>query len=46
MDITYNSLVFEKLTDRETGLYKESSSYIYEVLIDEICEGKLIQKEQ
>lgn len=46
MDIIYNSLVFEKLTDIETGLYKESSSYIYELLIDELREGALIQKEQ
>lgn len=46
MDIIYNSLVFEKLTDISTGLYKESSSYIYELLIDELREGALIQKEQ
>lgn len=46
MDIIYNSLVFEKLIDVETGLYKESSSYIYELLSDELNEGSLIQKEQ
>lgn len=46
MDIIYNSLVFEKLIDVETGLYKESSSYIYELLSDELNEGALIQKEQ
>lgn len=46
MDTIYNSLVFDKLADIETGLYKESSSYIYELLNDEICEGGLIQKEQ
>jgi hypothetical protein len=46
MEIIYNSLVFEKLTDVETGLYRESSSYIYELLNDEISEGVLIQKEQ
>lgn len=45
MNIIYNSLVFEKLTDVETGLYKESSSYIYELLSDELNEGALIQKE-
>jgi hypothetical protein len=46
MDTIYNSLVFEKLMDIETGLYKESSSYIYELLVDELSEGTLIQKEQ
>ncbi|WP_202127843.1 hypothetical protein [Clostridium sp. C2-6-12] len=46
MEAIYNSLVFHKLADIETVLYKESSSYIYKLLIDEICEGGLIQKEQ
>jgi hypothetical protein len=46
MDTIYNSLVFDELADIETGLCKKSSSYIYELLIDEICEGGLIQKEQ
>lgn len=34
MDIIYNSLISEKLTDVETGLYRESSSYIFELLSD------------
>lgn len=46
MDIVYNSIVFDKVSDFETGLYKESPSYIYELLKDEIKEGILIQKEQ
>lgn len=46
MDIVYNSLVFDKLTDVETGLYKESSSYVYMLLRDELNEGALIQEEQ
>jgi hypothetical protein len=46
MDVIYNSLVFDKLADIETGLYKESSSYIYELLNDELSEGEIIQKEQ
>jgi len=41
-----NKLNFDKLIDIETGLYKEGSSYIYELLIDELNEGLLIQKEQ
>ncbi|MBB6713116.1 hypothetical protein [Clostridium gasigenes] len=46
MNIVYNSIIFEKVGDIETGLYRESASYIYELLKDEISEGKLIQKEQ
>ncbi|MEG2918430.1 MAG: hypothetical protein RR851_10935 [Clostridium sp.] len=46
MDIVYNSIIFDKLSDTETGLYKESASYVYELLKDEIIEGTLIQKEQ
>ena len=46
MEIVYNSITFEKVSDVETGLYKESASYVYELLNDEISEGKLIQKEQ
>ncbi|MBU3135801.1 hypothetical protein KPL39_05935 [Clostridium gasigenes] len=46
MDTVYNSITFEKVSDTETGLYKESASYVYELLKDEIREGNLIQKEQ
>lgn len=46
MDTIYNSLIFDKLIDIETGLYRESSSYIYELLSDELNEGAVIQKEQ
>lgn len=45
MDIVYNSVVFEKLSQTDTGLYRESSSYSYELLKDEIVDKKLIQKE-
>ena len=31
MDKFYNSEVFEKLQDEETGLYLESSDYIYDL---------------
>ena len=31
MNKFYNSEVFEKLQDKETGLYCESSSYVYEL---------------
>lgn len=45
MNQFYNSIVFEKLQDIETGLYLESSAYIYDLLKSEIENGKLIQKE-
>ncbi len=43
MYIFYNSSIFRKLHDIETGLYLESSAYIYEILKDEITTGELIQ---
>ena len=38
------SIVYTKLCDEDTGLYRESSSYIYELLKDVIQEGCLNQK--
>lgn len=46
MELVYNSITFDKVSDVKTGLCKESASYVYELLNDEINEGKLIQKEQ
>jgi hypothetical protein len=45
MAIVYNSIVYTKLNDENTGLYSESSSYVYELLKDEIEDGCLKQKE-
>lgn len=45
LDMVYNSEVFQRISDIETGLYRESSSYIYELLKDELSDGKIIQKE-
>lgn len=45
MSIVYNSIVYAKLCDEDTGLYRESSSYMYELLKDEIEDGCLNQKE-
>ena len=42
----YNSEVFDRLCDNETGLYRESGGYVYELLKDEKKHGKLIQTEQ
>ena len=43
MNKFYNSEVFEKLQDKETGLYLESSEYIYDLFKDEMNFGHIIQ---
>ena len=45
MDKLYSSEVFSKLADRETGLYRESSSYVFGLLKSELAHGKLVQEE-
>ena len=45
MNKFYNSKVFEKLQDKETGLYLESSEYVYDLFKDEINFGRIIQAE-
>lgn len=45
MQIFYNSQTFDKLTDIETGLYFESSAYVYGLFQDERNFGCLIQSE-
>ena len=37
----YNSKTFSKLSDEATGLYIESSAYIYEIFKSELKFGKL-----
>lgn len=46
LDIFYNSIVYEKLKNPESGLYMESSAYVYELLKDVLMDGYLQQKEQ
>jgi hypothetical protein len=41
----YNSQVFERLEDTGTGLYRESSAYVYELYKDECKYGRLVQME-
>ena len=41
LDCVYNSELFEKLQDLETGLYYQSSGYNYELLKEEIKYGKV-----
>ncbi len=45
MNKFYNSEVFEKLQDKETGLYMESSEYVYDLFKDEMNFGHIIQAE-
>ena len=45
MNKFYNSKVFEKLLDKETGLYLESSEYVYDLFKDEMNFGRIVQAE-
>ena len=45
MNKFYNSEVFEKLLDKETGLYLESPEYVYDLFKDEMNFGHIIQAE-
>ena len=45
MNKFYNSEVFEKLIDKETGLYLESPGYVYDLFKDEMNFGHIIQAE-
>lgn len=41
LDIVYNSELYEKLVDLETGLYCQSPAYCYEYLKHELKYGKI-----
>ncbi len=41
----YNSEVFEKLQNKETGLYLESPEYVYDLFKDELNFGHITQAE-
>lgn len=41
LNLLHNSETFEKLSDISTGLYLESSAYVYDVLLYELKNGKL-----
>ena len=45
MAMMYNSEVFAKLSDAETGLYRESPAYVVALLRDEIANGEMMQSE-
>ena len=42
VSLFYNSETFEKLSDESTGLYIESSAYVYEILKVELKMGKIL----
>ena len=46
MKMFYNSEVFERLWDPETGLYRESGGYVYDLYKIEQEYGRLVQFEQ
>ena len=41
LDTLYNSETYQKLTNTDTGLYFQSSLYVYSFLKQEITTGKL-----
>ena len=41
IDRFYTSDTFQKLADEETGLYRESSAYLYELYKNERTAGKI-----
>ena len=45
MNKFYASEVFEKLQNHETGLYRESSAYVYDLFRDEMNFGHIVQAE-
>ena len=45
MNKFYNSEVFEKLQNKETGLYLESPEYVYDLFKDELNFGHITQAE-
>jgi hypothetical protein len=45
MNLLYNSQIYNKLLDIETGLYRESPAYVYGLLQDEFNFGHIIQAE-
>lgn len=45
MSLLYNSEIYNRLLDTETGLYRESPSYVYGIFQDEYNFGRIIQTE-
>ena len=45
MRLLYNSLLYDKIMDAETGLYRESPAYVYGILQDEMNFNRIVQTE-
>ena len=45
MNYFYESQIFDKLQDVNTGLYRESSAYVYDLYKDELNFGHIVQAE-
>ena len=45
MAMLYASSVYDKISDIETGFYRESPAYVYSFFQDEINFGKIVQAE-
>ncbi len=41
LDAVYNSDTYEKIQDLDTGLFSQSTAYVYSILKREITEGKI-----
>ena len=41
LDAVYNSDTYEKVLDLETGLFAQSTAYVYGILGRELKEGKI-----
>ena len=41
LDALYNSTTYAKLSDRRTGLYFQSTQYVYSFLKEELSTGKI-----
>lgn len=46
LDSVYNSDTYEKILDLETGLFFQSTAYVYSILQRELTEGKIIASDQ
>ncbi len=45
MSQLYSSAIYDKISDVETGLYRESPAYVYGLLQDELNFGRIVQAE-
>ena len=44
LGLVYNSDTYEKILDLETGLFSQSTAYVYAILAQELSEGTLKDK--